>query len=123
MSAVLRITSEDEKIVYFTQGHGEKTLDDGEDSGIQRAKSVLESLGYDVFALNLLMKDGVPEDADTVVTCGPQKDLFKEELDSMASYLEKGGALLILVDPHNLPNLEQFCIQLLAKYYKNLFNV
>jgi len=111
LSAILRITSEEKRIVYFLQGHGEKELDNIENSGLLRVKNILESLGYDVKPVSFLKTNGVPDDADVVVVPGPEKDFFIEDLNDMNEYLEKGGALLILVDPNNLPNLEQFCRQ------------
>ena len=109
LSAVLRITSEAKRIVYFSEGHGEKELDDIEDLGLLRVKNTLESLGFDVRPVNFLKMNGVPDDADVVVVPGPEKDFFIAELNTMNDYLETGGALLVLVDPNHLPNFEQFC--------------
>lgn len=109
LSAVLRISSEKEKRVYFIQGHGEKGPEDRGSSGLKRAGDVLGSLGYDLFSLNLLKTGTIPKVAGAVVLAGPKKDLFQEELAKLDLYLKDGGALVVLADPNILPNLARFC--------------
>jgi len=109
LSAVIRITGDEERGIYFTVGHGEQSLDDTAESGLAKAMNALGSLAFDASPVNLLKLENVPEDADVVVISGPTKDFFVDELDNLYAYIEKGGSLLIMMDPDHLPELEQFC--------------
>ena len=108
VSAIIRITQEESRKVYFTIGHGELYLDDTTESGLARTKNMLESIGYDVSAVNLLKTASVPSDADVIVISGPRKDFFIDELDELYAYVKKGGSLLVMIDPLPLPGIEGF---------------
>ena len=109
LSALVRVTSERQRVVYFTNGHGEKALEDTEGLGFRRVKDLLEKQGYKPEVLDLTSGEKIPEDASLVMIAGPTKDFFKPELKKLAEYLKTGGSLMILVDPQKLPNLEGFC--------------
>jgi len=108
LNAILRISHEEKKNIFFIQGHGEKDPEDEGTSGLRRAHYVLDSLGYNIFGLNLIKTSKVPPEANITVIAGPKKDFFIEELKGLEFYLNEGGALLVLVDPHNLPNFSLF---------------
>ena len=47
----------------------------------------------------LAEQDSIPSDCSVLVIAGPQSDFFQKELDMVDSYLEKGGKLLLMLDP------------------------
>ena len=104
-NALVKLTRREKKKVYFLTGHGEHPASgDGanDDQGLQFAKQALENENYSVEALLLASKGAVPDDADVVIEAGPQRDLLPNEKDALQHYLERGGALLVLLEP-NVP--------------------
>ncbi len=110
-NAVARLFSNDQQVVYFTSGHGEKRLDDKPDSLTKVAK-LLASRATPVKQFRLI-GGAIPEDAGAIVIAGPTIDLLDFERELLEQYANSGGKLLIMVDPalrggNQLANLEQF---------------
>ena len=55
----------------------------------------------------MIIRDAVPADAATVVIAAPHNDLLPPELDQLRAYVERGGRVLILVEPHGAPTLTE----------------
>ena len=103
-NAILKVVAAETKKIYFLTNHGEKTLTED----LTDATTMLESQNYTVEELDLLNTPEVPADATILVIAGPRADLFPAELESISTYLDRGGALLALVEPGTLPNYEAF---------------
>jgi hypothetical protein len=92
-------------IAYFTVGHGEINEAGGTDAVDGRTGKTLrrlfESLNYVVKDLGLTQGLGtdVPEDATLVAVLGPATALLPEEVASLKRYANKGGHLLLALDP------------------------
>jgi len=97
--ALVRLISPGERKVYFLTGHGEYDPEGFGDDSYSQVKSTLEAKNYTVEKLNLPVESSVPSDAEVVVIAGPTKPLSQEEIDLLDSYLERGGSMLILVEP------------------------
>ena len=97
-NALLRVTRETKKIIYCLTGHGEKSIDDTQASGLSTLKQSVEAEGYAIRNL-LTLRDSIPADCSVLVIPGPEKDIFPPELAMMERYLARGGKLLVLVDP------------------------
>ena len=76
--------------------------------GYKTAKKNLEQDGFIVKPLLLLQTGEVPEDASVLVVAGPKKPVQAEEQNSIQSYLDKGGAVMMLVDPKSKFGMEPF---------------
>ncbi|MDG1929158.1 MAG: Gldg family protein, partial [Nitrospinaceae bacterium] len=87
---------------------GENQIDSTENEGHLTAKKNLEQDGFIVKPLLLLQTGEVPEDASTLVIAGPKKPIQKEEQKALNSYLEKGGAVMMLVDPKSKHGMKAF---------------
>ena len=98
-NALMKIVKGEKKTIYFVQGHGEKSIDDGEKTGYSTAKAALEKENYVLKSLNLVQENKVPEDASVLVMIGPTSEPFPNELELIDGYLNKGGSVAILLDP------------------------
>ena len=99
--------------VYFTQGHGEHSLQDATTKlgyGILGENLKSDSISPD--NLNLSQQGEVPADADAVVIAGPSISFSQLEVDALDKYLANNGKLLVLLDPFVTSNLNG----LLKKY-------
>ncbi|KAB8331190.1 ABC transporter [Scytonema tolypothrichoides VB-61278] len=93
--------------VYLLQGHGEHELSGNKEEGvISQAVKALNDKGYTTSALNLAEKLSVPQDANVVVVAGPKRSLFESEVKALQDYLNRGGNLLLMIDPDTDPKLE-----------------
>jgi len=101
-NAIVKLTRRGDKTVYFLEGHGENPID-GEkgaaEEGYQLAAEALRNENYKVEKLLLAAKSDVPEDADVVIIAGATRLMLDEEREALDRYLERGGALLVLIDP------------------------
>lgn len=98
---------------YLTVGHGELTHPESLPAELKFAerrssefKRVLGSLNYEVKDLGLidLAKD-VPEDATVVVVAGPTLPLQPGEWAALERYLDRGGRLMVVMDPLGTPSM------------------
>lgn len=94
------------KTVYFTVGHGEindapKGNAESEGRTGNIAKMLLQKQNVTVKDLGLAQGLGseVPNDADAVVVLGPSEGFSPEELASLQRFADKGGHLLLALDP------------------------
>jgi ABC-type uncharacterized transport system involved in gliding motility auxiliary subunit len=102
-NALIQVTREKKKTVYFLEGHGELSTEVVEEGGISFAKDELAKLGYEVKKQSLALADSFPKDCAALVIPGPKKDLLPAELETISKYLEDGGRVLFLVDAQVTP--------------------
>jgi ABC-type uncharacterized transport system involved in gliding motility auxiliary subunit len=110
-NAIIKITREEKKTLYFLEGHGEQTVEETGDSGYSILKGELEKLGYEIKSLALALTDNWPDDVSLLIVPGPEKDLLPNELETIRKYIEKGGRVFFMVDPQAAPNLKSFLAQ------------
>ena len=111
--AILQISADANKHIYFTIGHGERDLFNSDRQlGYSEWRGQLEQNNYAIDNVSLFAS-GVPDDAKVVVSLGPQKDFLPEELAALAKYLGHGGHYIAIIDPYGSPTLVEF----LKKYY------
>ncbi|GAB4290463.1 MAG: hypothetical protein Kow0090_03540 [Myxococcota bacterium] len=107
INGIVRLTREEKKIIYFTIGHGEASLEDNSARGYTELQKRLESEGYKTGVLSLLEAEKVPTNAAAVVIAGPEKPLLAPEEERIKEYMEKGGKLLYMIEPFTNPGLEK----------------
>ena len=93
-SAVNYVTSDVQKMIYQTTGHGEGTLS-------TTVTDLMDQNNYSLSELNLLMTTSIPEDCDLL--------LMYAETEMLKNYLAEGGKVMILLGDTNatdLTNLE-----------------
>ncbi|XGB42548.1 MAG: Gldg family protein [Nodosilinea sp. LVE1205-7] len=92
--------------VYFTQGHRELPID-GSKAGFLQAATALKDQGFTVETLDLSTTAEIPEEGSVVIVAGPSAQFFDKEVTTLTTYLEKGGSLLLMIDPRTSPNLDR----------------
>ncbi len=103
-SALLKVTQDEQKVVYFITGHGERDVQEYGDRGFSQIKRKLENDNYEVAPLILAtISDTIPSDASVLVLAAPQVELPQNERDILINYLHHGGRIVALTDP-GLPN-------------------
>jgi len=107
-NALMKVVKGEKKTIYFTQGHGEKNIDDMEKNGYSNAKAALEKENYVLKPLNLVQENKIPDDASVVAMLGPTTEPFPNEMDIIDGFLNKGGSVLIMLDPSPSPGLNDF---------------
>jgi ABC-type uncharacterized transport system involved in gliding motility auxiliary subunit len=96
------------KKFYFLTLHGERDIEDMETEGLGAIKLALEDSNYEVHSLNLLKETAVPADAKALVIVGLRQDLIDSEIDSIRTYLQNEGNLMVFIDPEMAPKFCQF---------------
>ncbi|MBM3293919.1 MAG: hypothetical protein FJY82_05270 [Candidatus Aminicenantes bacterium] len=107
-NAIVKVTREKRKAIYFLEGHGELTTEGGDENGLSFAKDELVKLSYEVNKLVLALPETFPKDCAALVVPGPKKDLLPAELETIRKYVEDGGRVFFMVDPETAPNLPPF---------------
>jgi ABC-type uncharacterized transport system involved in gliding motility auxiliary subunit len=98
-SALLKVSRDVSKVIYFVTGHNEPDPTDYAQAGYGQIGALLEKNNYQIQTLNLVVAEAVPADAGIIVIAGPQTPLLEEEKGRLISYLSAGGKALILIDP------------------------
>jgi hypothetical protein len=112
------------RTVAFTQGHGERnwekpTSDTDKRPGIKTLRDVLVDQNYDVRYLGAadgLMQD-VPKDVTVVMVIGPQKPFLPDELAALNRFIDRGGRLLLALDPENHVDFKEVLKPLDLEYH------
>ncbi len=109
-NALLKLLHNVDRKVYFLEGHNERVFEGEEgDVGVGYAMAVaaLRNETYEVEKLLLGAAGDVPADSDLVVIAGPTRPFLDEEHAALRRYLERGGALMVLLDPRAKTDLGQ----------------
>ena len=106
-SAIIKVTSDSVKKIYFVEGHGERQISDtsGRD-GYGLVSKWLKDENYDTKTVNLVQSNQVPSDCDVLVLGGPKQSLFPDEATAIGKYLDGGGKALLMIDPDTDPKLD-----------------
>ncbi len=92
-----------QKKIYFVTGHGEDSIDGDYSSAAQELRNNL----FQVENLDLLVNNGIPNDAAAVVIAGPQQSFSNQEIKIIKDYLDSGGWVMMLLNPNPSPEMNQ----------------
>ncbi len=98
-NAILKLTQEQQRTVYFLAGHGERDISNVDKDGYSTAKAAIEKENFQVKTLNLLVDPKIPDDAALVVVADPKKPLLTTELGALRQYINKNGSVMFLLEP------------------------
>ncbi len=97
-NAVIKVTREERKKIYFTTHHGEKDIDSSERVGMSAARQIIKEKNYEIARVALLDSGRVPSDCAVLVIAGPLTPFLPQEIEMVKKYLKLGGALYLLLD-------------------------
>lgn len=98
-AAIISLTHATPPRVWFTTGHGEKSLDDAEPTGLSDLKKALDQQNIAGEAVTLLERPEIPAEVKLIVIAGPTRRLTESELLLLEAFLQRGGRLLAMIDP------------------------
>ena len=104
-NALQQIKSDRTDKIYFLQGHGQLSLQPGQEA-ISTAVQSLDEKNYKSEPLNLAERGQVPPDASLVVVARPKQALFEAEVNALRDYLRRGGSVLLMIDPNTNPGID-----------------
>lgn len=107
-NALIKVTRDEKKTVYYMSGHGEHDIESLETKGFSTLKDRIIELNYDVKVLNLAREKSVPGNSSVLIINGPKTTMFGTELDSIDAYVNRGGKVLFLLDPPPDPGMVEF---------------
>ena len=101
-SAILSLVAPEVPKVYFVTGHGEASTaaagGGAGDRGLSVLTQALQRDNMEIADVSLLSGD-VPEDADVIAIVGPTRAYTEPEITALGAYLDRGGRLLVALDP------------------------
>lgn len=98
-NALIKAVTGTARKVYFTQGHGEKDIASSDRNGFSTAADAMKQDNFGVEPLVLIQQKKVPDDATVVVIAGPTTDFFPPEMDALKEYIDRGGKVMVMLDP------------------------
>lgn len=99
--------SRGKRTIYLVQGHEERSFtvrhDASPDGSLGKLKELLTMQNLETRELGMAQGLGneVPADAALVLVVGPQRPMLAEETAALARYFQRGGRLLVAVDPES----------------------
>ncbi|WP_069789580.1 GldG family protein [Cyanobacterium sp. IPPAS B-1200] len=109
-NAIAIIQRTEQPMVYILQGHGEPTLEEGENSFSQAVASLTEK-GYGVQGLNLTSTPLVPPNADVLMVSSGTRELLEGEVRAIERFVNNGGSLLVMYDAQSPSSLNRLFAQ------------
>jgi len=105
-NGLINVIRDSQPKVCFLTGHGEREIDSTDDkNGASKFKELLTGESYQAQRIAIpIANPEIPADCDILVINGlglqgPQSDIHPEELRAIEAYLNRGGRLLLMVDP------------------------
>lgn len=105
-NSLINVVRDAQPKVCFLSGHGERSIEDeNESTGGSGLKLLLEGEAYTTERVAIrITQPEVPADCDVLVVngvavSGPQSDLHPEEIRAIQEYLDRGGRMLVMIDP------------------------
>lgn len=119
-NAIIKVTRNRDKVIYFTTGHGEKSITDSSPEGYKSAADEIKKENHIVKQFNLAVTKSVPDSASVVAIISPKTAFFPQELDSLTKYVNKGGKLLLMLDPESPQSMRDFAARFKIKVGNNM---
>lgn len=95
VGAIVKVVEGDSPKVVFATGHGERALDETNESGLARLRGELEADGFEIATWSGEPDGALPSDASVVAVIGPEQPFTPFERGELASFVESGGALIV----------------------------
>jgi ABC-type uncharacterized transport system involved in gliding motility auxiliary subunit len=99
VDALQRLLRKEERWLAFLEGHGERNPGGKSNHDLSEWVTQLRRHGFMHQAINLVTTNIVPDNTSVLIIASPLVALLDGEIDIIASYIERGGNLLWLLDP------------------------
>ncbi|HEY0230703.1 MAG TPA: DUF4350 domain-containing protein [Dokdonella sp.] len=106
-NALLRLSRTHERIVAFLEGEGERQPLGQANADLGQFVGALAERGLRAVPLPLANTGKVPENTDLLVIANPQVKVAAAVASALADYVDRGGALLWLVEPGENGGLDE----------------
>lgn len=108
-SAIIQLTRGQPGRVIFLSGHGEPSPEDSDARGVSFVAGELKRAGWAVDSQVITPgRPHFPEDTSVVVVAGPRRPMSDEVLTALGRLTDRGGGLLMLLEPATRTGLETF---------------
>lgn len=111
-NAIMKVTREQDKVIYFLTGHGERSIESDAPEGYKSAAEAIRNENYIVRNLNLVRNiasgKGIPDSCSVLIIASPKTNFFPTELDTIKKYIDAGGKAFVLVDPEHNSDITNF---------------
>ena len=101
-NGIIKIQKETKSSVCVVVGHGEASIEDATQNGMQSLKLSLEDQSYEVKEVSLSRVD-LNSFCSSIVVLGPHGDLNSIEIKSISDYLIQGGRMVLALDAELTP--------------------
>ena len=99
-NGLIKAVEGEERTVYFVQGTRRSAIRRAASArGTARSSRRSSATTLAVETVVLAQAGAVPEDATVLVVAGPETDLLPAEADLLRAWLDRGGKLLLMLDP------------------------
>lgn len=110
-NALFQLVNDNERWVSFLSGHGERAADGVANFDLGLFGKALDLRKIRARSLNLGNMPVIPDNTNLLVLSMPAVSLMSGELEVIKQYIDKGGNLLVLLEP-NKPQLDSVLQQL-----------
>ncbi len=107
-NAIVKVTRDKDKVIYFLTGHGERSIRDESPQGYKDVTEQIKKENHLVRELNLVRSRRVPDSCSVLAIVRPTTPLFPAEWDSIKAYLNRGGKVLLMTDPEHPADVADF---------------
>ncbi len=118
-NALLRLTQKSQVKILIPAGHRERIFQDSEPKGLSRLANLLKDEGFLIEEINLLELSEIPFSSPNnqiLMILGPRLGYVEKEVESISSYLQKGGAAVLALDPQLRGDIFENIRDAFAKY-------
>lgn len=107
-TAIIKATRREENTIYFLSGHKERELSEKSGVGISELGAALADSSFKVKTWNFVTDGLLPEDVSLLIIAGPDIPFLEKEIHWLEQYLQKGGKMILALDPDKKHNLKMF---------------
>lgn len=99
VNALVRLSKRNDPLIGIVSGHSEISWDEDGKDGMSFLKRQLQNNNYIIRDIKLGQISKLPEELSALVIWGPKEGFFDLELKMIKEYIERGGKVLIGIDP------------------------
>lgn len=119
-TALVKVTRDKKRVLYFVSGHGEKNLDETKEAeGLNALKLLLENNSYEIKTWVINENPKGPADADMVLIFGPTQEYLPFELNALENYLKSGGSIFLALKSQQSKGFDKLLAKIGLKTQNN----